>query len=528
MICSNCGKEIGDGSKFCGFCGSPQQVAPMQQPLMEAVPMQQPVLEAAPVQQPVMGTVPPMQQPMMGAVPPAQPKKKGKAGLIIVLILVVLLLAGGGVFAFLWMNRPITKVADAFAEDDIDKVIELYDEVSEKDKAQVEEQAGAYALALIDGYVSGTDNIKYKNLSKTLEALCEEILAENDEVAEQAALAAAVNTSREAFEKAENYKENYDYTAALAAYAEVIEEDGLCYSDAQKAIEEIGSSIREDAISDAEYYMSWGDYSDAKRVLEDTLILLPGDTRLEETLKSVEEAELENEISSYIDDAEWYISYGYYSDAMEILEDAMELYPNNAALQEAIDTLTEQINEEYPLLGTWSFQFDVSELIAEEAGLEEGVVEKEFIVDMIFEFTDYGTYTFYVEEESFKEGFKDWFNAYIDYEVEEMCDELGCTEAELDILFEEEYGMGFREYVNEVVEGELDSEMDDLLSDIITSGVYETEGDKLYMDEYYIDYSTYDIFTIDGDTLTLSLAEGKEFDSGIPGVEYPFELTRVK
>ncbi|MBQ9136850.1 MAG: zinc ribbon domain-containing protein, partial [Lachnospiraceae bacterium] len=46
MICSNCGKEINDGSKFCIFCGGSQQTAAP----VEATPVA-PVapVEAAPV-----------------------------------------------------------------------------------------------------------------------------------------------------------------------------------------------------------------------------------------------------------------------------------------------------------------------------------------------------------------------------------------------------------------------------------------------------------------------------------------------
>ena len=38
MICKNCNKEIADGSRFCEFCGSPQEVAqPASQPAAQPV-----------------------------------------------------------------------------------------------------------------------------------------------------------------------------------------------------------------------------------------------------------------------------------------------------------------------------------------------------------------------------------------------------------------------------------------------------------------------------------------------------------
>jgi len=93
MFCPHCGKEIADGSVFCGACGSSitLQEAPVQ-PAQEAAPVQ-PAQEAAPVQpaqetapvQPAQEAVP--VQPAQAAAPFAQPTfeeaplpKKSKKG----------------------------------------------------------------------------------------------------------------------------------------------------------------------------------------------------------------------------------------------------------------------------------------------------------------------------------------------------------------------------------------------------------------------------------------------------------------
>ena len=582
MICSNCGKEISDGSKFCGFCGGAQQAAapvapveaapvaepaapveaapvaepvapveaapvaepvpPVQQPMAGAVPpMQQPMAGAVPpMQQPMAGAVPPMQQPMAGnvppmqggvqPVPPAQPKKKSKAGLIIVLILVVLLLAGGGIFAFMWMNRPITKVADAFAEGDIDQVVELYEEVGEKDKAEVETQAKTYAIDMVDNYLSGAEDVDYETLSETLEALCEDILADDEEVAAKAEIAAAVNASREAFEAAEEHKANGNYQEALASYAEVIADDAVCYDEAQAAITEVKDTVRSEAIAEAEEYMSWEDYWSAREVLNDALTILPDDTELMDAMTAIDEAEVQSEVDYYIEYAMDYVEWGYYSDAIYVLESALVEYPGNSDLTDAYNAIIEEMYAANPLLGKWSMQMDVSSMLAEEMGMDATAMETEFIINMIFEFTEDGEYMIYVDEESFKEVFTVWIDEYIDYEIQVMCDEYGITAEEMDEMFVEMYGMTLEEYLNEAMEEELDidSLVDEATAGMEASGVYETEGDKLYMSEYYIDYSVYDIFTIEGDTLTISLADGMEFESTIPGVEYPFVLTRVQ
>ncbi len=83
MICSNCNREIEDGSRFCEFCGAPQQGGqPSGQPMNEQAPQQggqpsgQPVNGQAsqqggqPSGQPVNGQAQQAGQPMGGQIPP--------------------------------------------------------------------------------------------------------------------------------------------------------------------------------------------------------------------------------------------------------------------------------------------------------------------------------------------------------------------------------------------------------------------------------------------------------------------------
>ncbi len=565
MFCIKCGKEISDGSKFCGFCGSQQVVAeaaPVVEPVAEAAPVVEPVAEAAPAAEPVMNAapmqaqpmnqvppmqaqpvnqVPPMQaQPMnnvppmqapMSPVPPAapQPKKKSKAPIIIVILLVVLLLAGAGIFALIWFNRPITKVADAFAKGDIDQVVELYEKVGDKDKAEVEEQAKTYAIDMVDQYLSGED-VEYDIVSETLETLYDTILEDDEEIAEKIAVIEAVKVSREAFEEAESYKNDGVYAEALAAYANVVEEDAACYNDAQAAIDEIVDTVRSEAIAEAQNYLNYEDYYTAKDVINEALVILPNDVELSEMLNDVEEAEVQGEINAIISDANDYVAWGDYSYAVEILNDALEVYPGNSDLTAALNTITEEMYAANPILGAWSMEMDVTEMMAEEIGADVETFTSPFIIDMVFEFTEDGSYMIYVDKESFKETVTVWIDDYINYEIEAMCDDYGITMEEMDELFVEMYGMTLKEYLNEAMETELDvdSMVEEATAEMETYGVYETDGDKLYMSEYYIDYNTYDLFTVSGDTLTISLPEGGSFESDIPGVEYPFTLTRVQ
>ena len=96
MICKNCKKEIADGSKFCEFCGSPQD-APQQAQPQQSQPQQQPANGQYQQQQPQAGQY---QQPQYGAAPtqfnaaPKQPMDPMVKKFIIGIVALVAIVAG--------------------------------------------------------------------------------------------------------------------------------------------------------------------------------------------------------------------------------------------------------------------------------------------------------------------------------------------------------------------------------------------------------------------------------------------------
>ena len=571
MFCPNCGKQISDNSKFCGFCGAvmtppaapvaeqpvaaPVETAPVvEQPVVapvaeqsvampvveqpvaapveaapvaeqsvaapveaapvveqpvaapvEAVPvMEQPVAtpvteqptmaapmpqSAAPMQsqpqqmyqQPVyqQSMAAPMQQPPQSNVSPFSPvppveekkKKKGKAGLIVAIVVLLLVLAGGGVFVFMRMNSPAKKIAAAFAANDIDTVVELYEKVGDKEMDEVVSQAREYAEKLTEGYLDGTGEQDYKTVSNTLSKLQGSVLSGDRELAGWISTIESVEDSRSAFKQAESYKEAGSYVEALGEYAKVIKEDELNYAQAQQAIEETKNLYREAVIQEAKVYEESGNYTEAYEVYEEALTVLEGD---EQILSAISESKK-------------------------------------------------------VLYGTWSMDVDISEVLNQEMGDEFAGFDGKLVVTLKFDFNEDGTFKMYADSDALKESFAGWMDSFVAFSVNimyEEFEEMGLSKEEADELVQSAYSCTMEEYIRLVMESSLD--IDAMVAQMETKGIWETKGDKLYMsDGSEIDVNRFDIFEVSGDTLTLSLPEGATDDSNIPGLSYPYSLHKV-
>ena len=611
MFCPNCGKQISDNSKFCGYCGAvitppampvaeqpvtepvaaPMEAAPVtEQPVtepiaapVEAAPVtEQPVtepVEAAPVtEQPVAApaaeqpaassyqqpTAPmqsqpqqmyqqpvyqqpagmPVQQMSQGNMPPFSPvankaekKKKGKAGLIVAIVVLLLALAGGGVFVFMRMNSPARKIAAAFAENDIDTVVELYEKVGDKEMEEVVSQAREYAEKLTEGYLDGTVEQDYKTVIDTLNKLYDSVLNGDSKLVEWMYTVEAVGDSRSAFKLAESHKEAGSYVEALSEYAKVVKEDELHYSQAQQAIEETQNLYREAAIKEAKSYEDSGNYEEARDVYEEALTVLKDDAQILNAIDDLEAAVVQQAFVEAVEEADRAVEEGRYSDAIDIINDALEIQGISGAQEQALfDKLSEITSGMYAdgtILGTWRMRCDLSEAIASELGQDFEDFEAPFIVDMMFEFHEEGTFRLYVDEESFRENFNVWLDEVLVYTTNimyDMFEEMGLSKSEADELVQELYGMTMEEYLRESMMSEMN--VDELIEEIMPgmdfSGVYRVEEDRLYMAEWEINENQYDNFHFEEDKLIIELSDSVEPSELLPGIAYPFELIRVQ
>jgi hypothetical protein len=187
------------------------------------------------------------------------------------------------------------------------------------------------------------------------------------------------------------------------------------------------------------------------------------------------------------------------------------MYPDNAVIL----AVKESIPEEAYLIGTWGYTFDIRPLLAE---LDDGFgeVDMPLEVTMLMTFKEDGTYSYTIEEKALMAAYSAYVleYTYITFEDE------GYTREEADEMVETVFGMSMADYVSLQCE----EAFDDMYEDFNETSKYEVDGNKLYSpgseDEY-------EIFTIEGDTLTLDLPGENAGMELFPGVGYPLTLHRV-
>lgn len=598
MICVNCGKEISDDSKFCGFCGTPiaapaaepvpapvpeaaptpivqpapvsvpaPVVEPAPTPAMEPVPapmaepVPAPVEETAPAAEPVpvqpagfvpvQGAVPPtpMQgQPMQpagfvpgqqmsaspapmqgaqpaGAIPPAVPpaaegKKKGKAGLIVLIVLLVLLLAGGGALAFILLNNgPIKKINKALEAGKIETVVELYGGLSsDKDKEEISDKLLEFAEEIRDKYFN--EEMDYAEAIDTLNLLAGASLETDDEIEAIRAYVNRIYASRESYAAAEAYRASGDYALALAEYDNVISEDTLYYNKALTAIGEVRNELVDAAIEAATEFMNSGDYVSAEYVLNEALLVLPGGSSELDNMLDTVRASMENTIiRDILEDANVAVADGRISEAREILEDALGIYPGNTELQNALASLPVSSGT---LVGTWMLEYDMHDLIVQEMGSDFDDFESTLILPLMFEFSEDGTFRMYLGE-NFKDNYDKWEKDLIAYMSDYLEQMFGIDKETLEILL----GVSLEEYLTDEM-GEMEDLLDELVEEMDETLLYEVQDNRIYLSDEYgnMDYDSYELFEVLGDRLILS-EEGDNGEEILPGLSYPLTFTRV-
>ena len=223
-----------------------------------------------------------------------------------------------------------------------------------------------------------------------------------------------------------------------------------------------------------------------------------------------------------------------YDGAIDILNSALEMKgiseTQRQTLQEKLEEITDYMNAGGAIIGTWSMDVDLSEELNRQMGDDFAGFDGKLIITLKFDFNEDGSFKMYADKGALRESFAGWMDAFVVFSADVMYAEFegyGLSREEADELIQSSYNCTIEEYIRLAMESSVD--IDAMADEMETKGIWEVEGDKLYMsDGSKIDENRFDIFEVSGDTLTLTLPEGAIDDSDIPGLSYPYSLHRVK
>lgn len=187
-------------------------------------------------------------------------------------------------------------------------------------------------------------------------------------------------------------------------------------------------------------------------------------------------------------------------------------------------------NEAKKLYGTWETKLDLTEAIAKQLPADYADFKFDFELTWLIDFNEDGTYRAYADEAAVKAEFDEFINSLVDYVVDMFYEQMaanGLTKEQADEAVQKAYGKSLKEAMLDEIDNSID--MDDLVSDIDDSGVYEVKKGKLYTGDTEVNPAAYETYVIDGDTLTLDVGTGDPALGGeIEGVGYPFIFTKVQ
>lgn len=183
------------------------------------------------------------------------------------------------------------------------------------------------------------------------------------------------------------------------------------------------------------------------------------------------------------------------------------------------------------LVGTWKAEVDMTDMINEELAADPALAEyfniSSFCVIMTMTFNEDGTYSTGIDADSVSAAMLGLVTdmergIYAMFEAEIEASGLDMAVEELLELS----GVSMEDLLSELTYGLESGMVDEIVSEAAMSGNFEVKGDKLFLSDgldYAVDPAVYEVFTLEGDTLTLVENVGAEDDSfGL----YPVVFTR--
>ena len=327
MRCNYCGAEVKEGMIYCPGCGKEIQQGKGSSDHGSGTIFQPGEEQKREQETPI--------TPRSPQIPPKNKKtkkKRKKAPIILTLVLVVILAAGGAALTF-YVKSPARKIVSRISKGDYSDIEQLYkndvkdhviqemllDKLAEKDCATV-----------LDDFKA--EKITYEEASEKLNAYLT-LGSKKLETAfgEQEKTLESLNSSMEAYKKAEELYEDGDYEEAMEAYAQVSEDDSN-YEEAQSKMSQCVDSYKAEILNKTENPEDEQEYETAIQTVEVAADILPDDEDLANRLAELKDSYAAMLKSDALDHGTQYMNEGKYEELFALLKKAQEVNEGDSEL----------------------------------------------------------------------------------------------------------------------------------------------------------------------------------------------------
>lgn len=276
---------------------------------------------------------------------------KKKKIIIVSTITCVVLVAVIAILAFMW-SKPINKFNRAVNEGKINQAVKIYNTSDYDEQYDMSDSI----LDKIDEYYDEflNNNITYDEVVDFLKMVQH---IENEAVNEKITIVnSRLNTlyeSKKSYSAAVNAYNDGDYAYAYKMYNKVIYEDTY-FEKASEGVKDSKKKYIEQVLSNVDVCKAEGNYSKAVSQIREAIEVIGKSTSLDEELETCKALLLTQEVEAIISEAETYISAGNYVDSIRLLENKKEIYNDDKLISKLMeycslysDFIINNINSEY-------------------------------------------------------------------------------------------------------------------------------------------------------------------------------------
>lgn len=248
---------------------------------------------------------------------------KKKKIIIVSTITCVVVVAVAAMVAFMW-SKPINKFNRAVKEGKINQAVRIYNTADYDEQYDMSDSI----LDKIDEYYNAflNNDITYDEVVDFLK-MAQHI--ENEAVNEKITIVnSRLNTlyeSKKSYSAAVNAYNDGDYAYAYKMYNKVIYEDTY-FEKASEGAKDAKKEYIAQVLSIVEVCKAEGNYSKAVSQIRDAIEVIGKSTSLDEEMEICKALVVTQEVEASISEADTYISAGNYVDAIRLLENKEEIY----------------------------------------------------------------------------------------------------------------------------------------------------------------------------------------------------------